>query len=1287
MADKIKFWPIRGSEAQILAQPYYDGKIYFAKDTNSIYLDVDGSRHKMGGGNSGILYANGTEAQIVKKSEDDADKTYTMNFDALENATISPMVDDLVLNSDGRFFRVLSIDKDAHTMDVELLAVSGSGGGSGQPIVKSDLTLTYDQETITQAMTFINGQNYDAVFVATSQTDPIVSLSFIVTDENKETVYTYVDRVNSGEEYRFNTKNLPVGSNLTLTVTATAANSSNPNGVRRVIPYLRVVEMGIAKSDSMGAIAANAITGNTATLVKYYLVGGVGLNETLHVAIDGNEDSSLMQENLQVNTNEHNIAIPKQTHGVHTITLWVSTIINSVELNSDKISYQLAWVDTTNEDAPPIVWIEQYDQTVIQYETFAVHYKVYDPKSVNISAAAEIQLYREGVLLTTNNTQYNADGNWLTWDLTELYKVGTNHFSIRCGVTTQDITFNVTTEGSRDLGLAQTEALMMNLSATGRSNDESADKRAVWSNGRYNTTFNNFNWYNNGWRTDIGDKAKFGSYLSVANGASANISFQNLPLNSGTDYTIELRFRVRNVQEYSTLVKIDPHYFITLNGIQQENSISIDEIKSRGLSTTPNSEGYAIAVDSDGNWLMDEAHSPKVVETDKGVALEYLDTNKYGFAVGTQEAYFRTPAGTVNVRYKEDEIINMAFVISASNKLVSIYLNGILSGETSLSTAGAFTVMADTITVNSDYCDIDLYKIRVYNTGLTMPEVIHNYISDIHDIALYDQNQLTKDTDDTALSYKKVVEYNKAQHDAEKPDLLTMPYATIEIIDNAAGMTDPNGGTHAVSDDRLPYYKGNDRYCKITFTNPSLDYAYEHGTITLDYYIHHCPSYVVTGAEINVQGTSSQGYPRRNYKTKMKAATKGEDGNGVKHDGWKWEYSNPKVCADLKKTGEKTTFKKWFEDNQTYSTNKFTWKIDFMESSGSYNTGFANLVGKMYTKHPLSDYNIDGVETGDMRTSIYGFPLMVFWQHSTPNDTAKIGTKNEDDIYEYIGRFNMNLDKGSNEYYGFEEEEVQPYVECTTEEKTKKDKKTGEDVAYTEYTLPNGLKLDHAPTIADVAECWELTDNQGTWTSWSYPTTAQDTKFKTMAVDSKSPKLEVLNHFEYRYISDDDLMDEAMEGKVGEDFANSTEYNDFLYKKYSNLEKVFNWLDSTDSRKATGAQLPKAVTYTVSGKTVGDDANTTYTYSDVEHQETYIDESGRTQIRTYTTHEITGATYTTDCAGYRKQKFHNEFNNWFDKEYCAVYYVMTELLLCYDSRGKNLMMATWGPHEKGGNYI
>jgi hypothetical protein len=33
----------------------------------------------------------------------------------------------------------------------------------------------------------------------------------------------------------------------------------------------------------------------------------------------------------------------------------------------------------------------------------------------------------------------------------------------------------------------------------------------------------------------------------------------------------------------------------------------------------------------------------------------------------------------------------------------------------------------------------------------------------------------------------------------------------------------------------------------------------------------------------------------------------------------------------------------------------------------------------------------------------------------------------------------------------------------------------------------------------------------------------------------------------------------------------------------------------------------------------------------------------------------------------------------FDIDYIATYFVMTEVFECYDSRGKNCMMASWGP--------
>jgi hypothetical protein len=167
----------------------------------------------------------------------------------------------------------------------------------------------------------------------------------------------------------------------------------------------------------------------------------------------------------------------------------------------------------------------------------------------------------------------------------------------------------------------------------------------------------------------------------------------------------------------------------------------------------------------------------------------------------------------------------------------------------------------------------------------------------------------------------------------------------------------------------LPYFKGGKRYCEINFVNPVADALLDAGKITEEQYYLHAPSYRVVGCEIDVQGTSSQGYPRRNFKTKMKSATGKKDADKITHDNWGWFYTKGS------KAGK--TFKKWNMDN-TNTTNKFTWKIDYMESSGSYNTGFANLMGNMYDYHPLNDYNFDGVNPAGLRTTVYGFPVLVF---------------------------------------------------------------------------------------------------------------------------------------------------------------------------------------------------------------------------------------------------------------------------------------------------------------------
>ena len=338
-----------------------------------------------------------------------------------------------------------------------------------------------------------------------------------------------------------------------------------------------------------------------------------------------------------------------------------------------------------------------------------------------------------------------------------------------------------------------------------------------------------------------------------------------------------------------------------------------------------------MAYDIYGNPAMNEENTTrKTVETEKGVAVKYLNNSNYGFAIGTQEAYFRTPSNVTNVRYKEDEIINISFVVSGksegSEQKLYMYLNGILSGAENLSNTNTFDMQNVSFLFNSQYCDFDLYKFRIYDTALTMPEIIHNYVSDCRDVSLYDENQLTDVNDDTALSYDKLVQYN-----IDHPENPSMPYAIWKINDK-----------DHVGDDRLPFIKkGGTRICDVTFVNPWLDKALADGTITEKFYYNHSPSYTATGVTIDVQGTSSQGYPRRNYKTKFKSAKNN------------WVYTQGSLAgltlnAAQTLEGGETISKKWHMDNEFCATNKFTWKIDYMESSGSYNTGFANMMGNLF---------------------------------------------------------------------------------------------------------------------------------------------------------------------------------------------------------------------------------------------------------------------------------------------------------------------------------------------------
>nr|DAM06918.1 MAG TPA: hypothetical protein [Caudoviricetes sp.] len=279
-------------------------------------------------------------------------------------------------------------------------------------------------------------------------------------------------------------------------------------------------------------------------------------------------------------------------------------------------------------------------------------------------------------------------------------------------------------------------------------------------------------------------------------------------------------------------------------------------------------------------------HTEKVINTDAAICSFYDGTSSHtgrGFCVGPQDAFFTSGLNTVNVDYVEDKMIHLALVYSYSNKLLSIYINGILTGvvrNTIDGTGGSFTIRQNAIKFNSNSCDFNLYKMRIYNTNLPINYIDLNLAADQKDIDIYDQTNLAKwnsNLNEYQFDYEAMLEYNKTH-----PDNELMPY----VVWTTTGSDEKTN--------LLPYSKANVIKANMEFHNVALDRAYmtgklsdyaakdgltdeacqeQYGMSAVEYYyLHHCPSWHGENVEMKVQGTSSEFYPRRNYKVKTKVA-------------------------------------------------------------------------------------------------------------------------------------------------------------------------------------------------------------------------------------------------------------------------------------------------------------------------------------------------------------------------------------------------------------------------------
>lgn len=286
-----------------------------------------------------------------------------------------------------------------------------------------------------------------------------------------------------------------------------------------------------------------------------------------------------------------------------------------------------------------------------------------------------------------------------------------------------------------------------------------------------------------------------------------------------------------------------------------------------------------------------------------------------GFEITAQKATFSSAQTSIYTQYKENEHVRIGFVIEkrSENRIIYCYINGIMSGAKVYPDDDDFSQITPVdITVGSNDCGIDLYCIRIYSNDLNRVQMLHNWIADTQDGSLmlerYRHNNVYDD-------------YGKIAIDKLPSDL---PYLILEA-------------------EELPQYKGD----KKTITGSFVDPTYTSRSFTFE------------GASANVQGTSSQYYPRKNYKITFKKGFNMSDGT---HTDTYQLTSN------------------------SVATNTFTFKADVASSEGANN---AELV-RLYDD--IDPYQTpQQKENSLIRQGVVGFPIVVYWSNTTTGETEFIG--------------------------------------------------------------------------------------------------------------------------------------------------------------------------------------------------------------------------------------------------------------------------------------------------------
>lgn len=1216
---EIKFY--RGTDSAIKQQPSANGSLYFATDTRRIYLDVDENERIPMSGATGIVYG-------LKTFENEDVDTFEFTLSDLDNASNLPEVDDLILNSDGCFYRVQSRDKETNSVITIKLTVAGSGGGGGDPTsgyvggkaIKNDYYFSSSATSLkiefTGYTTAPDAQLFAQLFIGDT------------TIPNK----TYTINSSRDEANPISIDLYPYKSLLNVNaVTAVKVSLYDENGNRRINPIsfnVSVEELSLTPSLNYLGIKKSAFQydciprfdRNLRNVRAVYAV-----YETIHnqMALPNG-----VIENAITTTPGSPITcdIPLLPAGSYRIE---AQLIADVP-NSDEQLYSLVLSQSfiyQSKDSPTNILSVTYPDNTVTYSQ-----------------------YQQNV-----NTSYVISSNSDSINIKRIEKYKLNDTDVFTETYTQEIIQNEEvyhwTHAFKQPGFYQFIIVILNANGVETSRSESgiytvietSDVPSVDSNGLrlwleadktnqaidYNTwkskikdtredkfhecIFKDFNWTSNGWRTVDGVTS-----LHLDNRASLEIPVSPFPSQQGeevdtTGCTIELDVKISNIKNklarWLTCASIN-----NVDGVEtiRTGLIANGEIFSLNfLNTTPIHD-----------WEENGVIESKEIA---GLTARFLDNERISITyVVTSE----TAQGAVTM----------------PKNMVYVYINGVLSGLVSYTADTKTTYFQDypnypsSFIFKSDDVDIDIYNIRYYSRAIGSSTVLQNYLATYGNFDMAAQkwrdNSIT--ADDGTISLSKVKEKNtmpylvlRGGHPCKKDGTLLAP----SKLDLPDGSLDISGGGGKKD------YRAVDAY----FVDPSGKTP-NIGSKTEPI---RCVIYP--------QGTSSLDYPVKNLRIKL--PTKYSLYNEIspcKVFTLKADYMDSSSCHntgtgnalnDLQNSVGLKTPAQVLDAKKVTAIVGFPFVAFFKGASLSdpYDPTVENDNDYMY----VGKYNWN-LDKGEHEP--FGFIC---------NEDTNYGIVIDKDIEYYNSNTGAYLSK--DEYLSeLASAHAVPGFAATTDEKGKSDP---EKTYYTKPILNDEYKVNSSDDFDTLIEqmplyeyqekrnsiqCWECLTNTSYYTRFQIPWSEEiDTPNVTIENEGQTDEKIITTYFP--------LWQEAFESRY-------PEYDNEAASDKRALAVMVNWLASTNLRTAPAldgatAKLPIAI---------GELPEGVIPLFPSEENELLPEFKNGVYTNSYG--------YLYDCADYRKEKFKNEFKDHFNLDYCLFYYVLTDTLLMIDSRAKNMML-------------